>query len=287
MLKKILHKAALKAFPLFERIGLHVVPAHYYYPVPSAQDLPDDFFDRRSACVGIDWRRPAQEAMLRDVFARYRDEVPFPPNGGLASVDAAVLHAMVRHFKPKKIIEIGSGHSTTITARACLLNARDGAPCEFVAIEPYPAAYLRAGVEGLSRLIVSKVQDVDPAEFSDCDLLFVDSSHVVSMGGDVTHIQLEIVPRVSPGCLVHFHDILLPGHYWKDWVRTSRFFWTEQYLLQALLMFNTEFQVVWAARYMQLENNAAIAGVFPFHRGDHSSQRISSFWIQRRRESVD
>lgn len=283
LLKKVIHKAAIQTFPIWERLGLHVVPAHYYYPVPSSDDLPDSFLESVSDCVGVDWRRPVQHDYLRDVFPGYAAEVVFEPNGGLSLVDAAVLHAMVRHTKPRTMIEIGSGHSTAIAARACAINARDGAPCDFVAIEPYPSAALRAGFDGLSRLRVEKVQQVPLAEFADCDVLFVDSSHVVAMGGDVTFVQLEVVPRLKPGCLVHFHDILLPGHYWKDWVRGPRYFWTEQYLLQALLMFNTEFQVVWAAQLMQREAEQQLRNAFPFYPGaDDRTQRLSSLWIQRR-----
>jgi predicted O-methyltransferase YrrM len=279
---KILHRAAVATFPFWERVGLHVLPARYFFPVPRTEDLPDAFFDGRSACPGVDWQRETQQRHLRDVFPRFIGEVPFEPNGGLSMVDAAVLHAMVRAYRPKKIVEIGSGHSTRITARACLLNAQDGAPCEFVAIEPYPSAALRQGIDGLSRLRVEKVQQVELAEFENCDLLFVDSSHVVAMAGDVVFEQLEILPRLKPGCLIHFHDILLPGHYWKDWVLKRRYYWTEQYLLQAFLAFNTEFTVLWAARLMQLEAEAELRAAFPFYRPDDPGQRVSSLWMQRR-----
>lgn len=283
LISKVIQKAAIKTFPIWERLGLHVLPAHYFYPVPSSTDLPDAFFDSVSDCVGVDWQRSVQQHYLREIFPRYSSEIEFSPNGGLSLVDTAVLHAMVRHVKPRKMVEIGSGHSTAITARACAMNAREGHACEFVAIEPYPSAALRAGFDGLTRLRVEKVQQVPFDEVADCDILFVDSSHVVAMGGDVTFIQLEIVPRLKPGCVVHFHDILLPGHYWKDWVRGPRYFWTEQYLLQALLMFNTEFHVVWAAQLMQREAEQDLRMAFPFYPGaGDPAQRLSSLWIQRR-----
>ena len=281
-LTTLLHRAAVATFPLWERLGLHVLPARYFFPVPRTEDLPDALFDARSDCPGVDWRREAQRRHLHEVIAPYVREVAFEPNGGLSLVDAAVLHATVRHYRPKKIVEIGSGHSTRITARACLMNQQEGAPCEFVAIEPYPSAALRQGMPGLSRLRVEKVQRVELADFESCDLLFVDSSHVVAMGGDVIFEQLEILPRLKPGCLIHFHDILLPGHYWKDWVLGRRYYWTEQYLLQAFLAFNREFDVIWAARLMQLEAEAELRAVFPFYRPDDRSQRLSSLWIQRR-----
>jgi predicted O-methyltransferase YrrM len=282
MLKKVLHQVAIATFPLWERLGLHVVPAHYYFPVPPSEDLPDALFDARSESVGVDWQRDVQRRYLRDVFPAYLAGFDATPNGGLSLVDGAVLHAMIRHHKPRKIVEVGSGDTTRITAAACVQNAKEGHACEFVAIEPYPRAMLRANLPGLTRLRAEKVQQVPFEEFVDCDLLFIDSSHVVRMGGDVTFLQLEVLPRLKPGCLVHFHDILLPGHYWKDWVVGRRYYWTEQYLLHAFLLFNREFTVLWAARLMQLEAEAELAGAFPFYRGNDRSQRVSSLWIQRR-----
>jgi predicted O-methyltransferase YrrM len=286
MLKRFIQKAAVATSPLWERLGFHVVPAHYYFPVPPREDLPDELFRSVSECVGVDWQRAVQRQYLRDVFPAYLQEFDATPNGGLSLVDGAVLHAMIRHHKPRKIVEVGSGHTTRITAAACLRNQQDGHACEFVAIEPYPSAMLRAGLPGLTRLRVEKVQHVALDEFADCDLLFIDSSHVVRMGGDVTHIQLEVVPRLKPGCLVHFHDILLPGHYWKDWVRGRGYYWTEQYLLQAFLAFNTQFTVIWAARLMQLEAEGDLQASFPFYRGNDPNQRVSSLWIQRRTSQV-
>ena len=284
MLKRIVHKAALATFPLWERLGLHVVPAQYFYPVPPREDLPEELFLARSECVGVDWQRAVQRHYLGEVFPRYLSEFDPRPGGGLSLVDGAVLHAMIRHHKPRKIVEVGSGHSTRITAAACERNRQDGHPCEFVAIEPYPAAFLRGPLPGLTRLREEKVQHVPMQEFADCDLLFIDSSHVVRMGGDVTHLQLEVVPRVKPGCVVHFHDILLPAQYWKEWVRDKRYFWTEQYMLQAFLAFNQEFSVIWAARLMQLEAEGELRARFPFYQANDPEQRVSSLWIQRRKQ---
>ena len=55
--KRLIQKAALKTFPLWERLGLHVLPAHYYYPVPASEDLPDRLFDAVSETVGVNWHR--------------------------------------------------------------------------------------------------------------------------------------------------------------------------------------------------------------------------------------
>jgi len=270
-----------KTFRFWELLGIHVTPNHFFYPIPSTRDLDDAIFTRRSECVGIDWNIGEQTRYLREVFPKFALESVFKENVGLSLVDAAVLHSMVRYHQPRKIIEIGSGASTRFTAKACLMNGQEGTPCDLIAVEPYPNLDLERGFPGLSQLRREKVQSISVSEFEDCDLLFIDSSHVVKIGGDVNYEQLEILPRLKPGCLIHFHDILLPGEYWKDWVKEKRYFWSEQYLLWAFLLFNNKFEVIWASRYMHLSDSAGIKGVFPFFEPERD--RITSFWIRRKR----
>lgn len=279
LIARIRYRMTAVVFPFWERLGLHVTPDHYYYPIPSTRDLSDALFHRRSEMVGVSWNEDEQLRHLDDIFPRYVTEAAFDENIGLSPVDASILHAMIRYYRPTKMVEVGSGESTKFTGRACVLNRAEGAFCEFTAIEPYPRGDLVAGIPGLDRLRQTKVQDVDLEEFADCDLLFIDSSHVVKMGGDVNFLFLEVLPRLKPGCLVHVHDILLPGEYWRDWVVKRRLFWTEQYLLHAFLLFNSQYEVLWASRYMQLKHETGVGATFPFYRPEH---RITSFWMRRR-----
>lgn len=280
ILKKIIGKIALSGFELWELFGLHITPDKFDYPIPSTKDLSDDLFRRKSECIGMDWNVKEQEDYLKNIFPKYATEVEFERNKGLSLVDAAIYHAMIRHKKPKKIVEIGSGNSTKFAARACIMNEAEGAYCELVAIEPFPTNELQKGYPGLTRLIENKVQSVDLKEFVDCDLLFIDSSHVVKIGGDVNYEILEIIPRLKKDCLIHFHDILLPGEYWKDWVKGNKWFWSEQYLLQAFLQFNSDFEIIWASRYQHLNNERMIKDVFPYF--EQRKHRITSFWIRRK-----
>jgi hypothetical protein len=275
-----LRRRIVDRFEFWERLGLHVMPVHYFSPIPRSSELSDALFRRRSACLGIDWNEAEQVRYLEEVFPRYAKEIAPATNSGLSEVDAAILHAMIRHSRPVRVVEIGAGESTRFATHACLLNRRDGFPVEMVTVEPYPKPDLRAGVEGLDRLIEAPVQAVDLSLFEKAELVFIDSSHTVRIGGDVVHEILEILPRLPSGALVHFHDILLPGEYWPDWVRGKRYFWAEQYMLQAFLAFNTEFEVVWASRYMHLKAEKAIEAVFPYF--DRHRHRITSFWIRRR-----
>jgi predicted O-methyltransferase YrrM len=278
LIRRAVQKAALKLFPFWEACGLHVVPDHFYYPIPSTRDLDDALFDRVSPCVGIDWNEPEQRRHLDEVFARFAWEVPFERNAGLSLADAAILHAMIRAYRPQRLIEVGSGHSTRIAARACTMNTDDGYPCALTVIDPFLDRALERELPAFVSTRREKVQAVPIAAFADCDLLFIDSSHVAGIASDVTFLQLEVLPRVRPGCLVHFHDILLPGEYWKEWVIGARLFWSEQYLLWAFLLFNSAFSVVWASRYMQLRAGSHLSRVFPFYRPEH---HITSFWIRR------
>lgn len=279
--RRVIQKAALRLFPVWEFLGLHVVPDHFYYPVPSSRDLDDALFDRQSACVGLDWNPAVQQTYLTAVFPKYATEREFPANPGLSQVDAAILHAMVRHHRPRQVIEVGSGASTAFMAAAGALNGQDGAPMSLTVIDPYPGEAVRSGKLGPDvGLRQVKAQAVGPEEFSSCDLLFVDSSHVAAIGSDVNHMVLEVLPRLKPGCLVHFHDIVLPREYWKEWVRAQRLFWSEQYLLHAFLLFNDRFEVLWASQKAQIERPAELSAVFPYFKSD--VHRLSSFWIRRR-----
>src|SRR3989304_2152986 len=122
ILRKIIGKIALSGFELWEIFCIHITPAKFDYPIPSTRDLSDDIFQRRSDCVGMDWNVKEQEYYLKNIFPKYATEVVFEKNEGLSLVDAAIYHAMIRHKKPGKIVEIGSGSSTRFAARACIMN---------------------------------------------------------------------------------------------------------------------------------------------------------------------
>ncbi len=65
-------------------------------------------------------------------------------------------------------------------------------------------------------LIEKRGQDVDEELLKTADILFIDSSHVSKIGSDVNFLMLDIVPQMKPGSVVHWHDILIPGDYWRN-----------------------------------------------------------------------
>jgi len=279
----------------WEKAGYHITPNHFFFPIPDSTALTDGLWTKESELVGINMNPQEQLRLLKEVFPKYASETLFPKtqtgnpqefyldNGSFGTVDAEVLHMMIRHFKPKHVIEIGSGYSTLISANACLLNKeKDGVNSELVAIEPYPNETLRQGFPGLTKLIEKPLEQIDLNMFSDLaenNFLFIDSTHVLKIGGDVKYLYLEVLPRVAGGVIVHSHDIFFPGEYPEHWVKENHWFWTEQYLLQAFLEFNSEFEVLWASQYMSRKYPNALAYTF----SSYSSEACpGSLWLKRR-----
>jgi predicted O-methyltransferase YrrM len=285
-----------RSFRFWERLGAHVVPVHFYEPIPDTRLLEPKLWESSREMVGVDLRIEEQLERLRRFADRYRQEYEsfpldatgrphefFDNNGQFASTDAEILHCMVRDYRPRRVIEIGSGFSSLVTAQALLRNADEGGPAgELVCIEPYPNETLRAGFPGLTRLVGTKVQDVPMAVFEELeanDILFIDSSHVVAIGSDTTREVLDIVPRLKPGVLVHFHDIFSPAEYPRGWVLEEHRFWNEQYLVEAFLSFNDRFEILYAGSYLHVSHRDKLEEFSALYR--RAGRWSVSLWIRR------
>jgi predicted O-methyltransferase YrrM len=297
-----------KSFQIFEQSGVHVTPNLFYYSIPNTRTLGDDLWEKESELVGIDMNISQQLTLLKEVFPKFGGEWVFAESKNtVASThdyyshnatfggggDAEVLHSMIRHFKPKKVVEIGSGFSTYLSARACLMNKeKDGVQTELFAIEPFPNNTLKKGFPGLTALIERPLETVDLDLFTSMeanDILFIDSTHVLKIGGDVKYEYLEILPRLQNGVIVHCHDIFFPGEYPKSWVLDNHWFWTEQYLLQAFLAFNNAFEILWAGQYMNRKYTKELKHVFSSYLDNsidnlkiNPSLGAGSLWIRRK-----
>jgi hypothetical protein len=280
-----------RSFRAWNARGVLPVPFHYYHPAFDAEALPPSVWTRESSLAGIDLRLE-QQLQLLDQF-RYCDELRRFPlhnktgsgfryfNGMFGPGDAEILYSVIRHFRPRRMIEIGSGHSTLLAKAALDLNRAEGHQAEHICIEPYAAPWLEN--LGLTQVIRDRVENLDPAIFQNLrenDILFIDSSHMVRTGGDVVFEHLEIVPRLWPGVLVHVHDIFLPFEYPLAWSRDLKLFWTEQYLVQAFLAFNAEFEIVLALNYLNAHHREALARAAPVYAGQRGAQP-ASLWIRR------
>ncbi|HEX5236182.1 MAG TPA: class I SAM-dependent methyltransferase [Silvibacterium sp.] len=247
----------LQAFSALDRAGLHVIPKHYYSPVPDCAWLRRNqpLWTRRSSLTGIHWDLAEQFSWLADICEPYYAEVSGlkfynlltqnRSGPGYGPVESQVLHCFIRTYAPAGIVEIGSGVSTMCMLEAARLNQRDGKrESKITCVEPFPSEKLRSSNE--IHLLPQLCQQVPASYFehlSGGDLLFIDSTHAVKVGSDVLRIYLEIVPRLPAGVFIHIHDIFLPYAYPRN-VFTRPFWWQETALLIALLVNNSKLKVL-------------------------------------------
>lgn len=229
---------------------------HYYSPIADTRVLSREPARSRvwpaeaPTTAGIDWRPDEEIALVRDNLARQTDfTIPDGPTGDprdyyaenemFSRLDAWILQAMLRHFRPRRMIEIGCGWSSLITAR--VNREHLAGSLDFTCIEPFPPDFLSGGVEGISRLIVSPVEQLSADTFLELgsgDFLFIDTSHTVKTGGDVVFLLQDVLPRLAEGVIIHVHDIFLPWDYPPEWVLVGRA-WNEQYAVRAFLSLTT------------------------------------------------
>jgi len=237
-------------------------PGHYYSPINNVGDLDLSKLeaDRRSAfefVAPIKLSCADMEVIWRQIVALAGDfefcDRPSPParyyldNPVYGSGDAIVLAAMFAMYRPKRVIEIGSGFSS-----ACMLDVVDvlRLETEFVFIEPYPNRLYALLTESDRRrcdIIVEPVQQTDPSLYSRLDrgdILFIDSSHVVKSCSDVAYELFTILPSLKEGVVIHFHDIFWPFEYPVDWIFNRKYSWNEIYFIRALLMYNNAFRII-------------------------------------------
>lgn len=247
--------------------ALFMPPGHFYSPIPSLEEVRADeerIFRMPRGLPTVDLNEGEQLELL-NAFKEYYKELPpwgddkseglryHFDNPNFPHADAISLYAMLRHLRPKRIVEIGSGYSSCVTLDTNELFLDNRVACTF--IEPHPELLLSLIKDGDKRrveIISSKLQDVDPKHFSSLsenDILFIDSTHVSKVGSDVNHIFFEIIPSLNSGVYIHFHDICYPFEYPKMWVYENRA-WNESYLLRAFLQYNQAFKIVFFNNFL-------------------------------------
>jgi len=273
-----------------ERLGLQLVLKTYYSPIPDLGALPAGVWDARDPLRGIAFDLDAQMAFVESRLApqlaglAWGTDVPpgygyDPANDSYPPPDAHVLYAMVRDLRPRRIVELGSGQTTRVMAQACRENEREGHATQLRAFDPFPTA-VDDGLPGLAELARVKAQDVPEEVFSELqagDVLFVDTTHTVKISSDVNHIVLRVLPLLAEGVVVHVHDIFLPYEYPRFFFADFALYWAEQYLLQAFLAFNSDFEVLCAVHALGRERGERMASAGVMSAGEPAS----SFWIKR------
>lgn len=285
-----------RLFRMWERLGIHVTPVHFYQPIPETAALAGHEWGASRSLHALAIDHASMSRLLTEHLSQFimefsllcsTSEGPgFPIRNGLfEEVDADMLYAIVRMLKPARVVEIGCGYSSWVIDLARQANLRETVVAipEHLMIDPYPSTVLSRLAAPGRRLIERRVQDVpwvDIGEIESRDILFIDSSHVVSVGSDVEYEFRELIPRVSPGAYVHVHDIFTPQEYPREWVYGRRMYWNEQYLLENFLAFNAEFVPVWAGNSMRVHHPDVLAKHFPAFRPDATIP--GSFWFRRR-----
>jgi predicted O-methyltransferase YrrM len=255
------------------RVGLHVLPKSFYSAIPDVPSLPAGTFERRSPLTGLRLDLDAQLAWAGEHLAAPMRAFAPPDAATYGPVDSTVLYGMVRALRPARVVELGSGASTLVTAQALRANGSG----ELDVFDPYPGD----GVDAVARLHRVRAQDVPLETFDSLragDVLFVDTTHTVKIGSDVNFVVLEVLPRLAPGVVVHFHDIFLPYEYPRRWLEDFGLYWAEQYLLQAFLSMNAGYEVLLAVTALARDRADAFAAILP----DGARHRAgAAFWLRR------
>jgi predicted O-methyltransferase YrrM len=241
-------------FQAGQRFGVDILPRHFYSAIPDIRELKQTSHWRGPrTMVGV--RGTDTESQLAFVAAcctpecverlRRNDVLAHAvaENGdkGYGPTEADFLYAAIRARRPSRVVQVGAGVSTAII----LLAAQEGGfAIDLICVDPYPTDYLRrAHSQGRIRLIEEKAQEVPLSSLTDLGengMLFLDSTHTVMVGSEVNRVILEVLPRLTRGTLVHFHDIYFPYDYSPDVLQTT-LFWSETTLLQAFLTGNERY----------------------------------------------
>lgn len=244
-----------------------VPPGHFYSPIVNVTQIKkkeDIIWDKQIIKLeGISLFIDEQKSLLNE-FSNYYHDIPFQDNKieGLryyynntfySYTDAIVLYSFMRHFKPKKIIELGSGFSSAIMMDVNEMFFNNKIDLNF--IEPFPKrlySLMKNEDKKLHTVIEENAQDVSLEVFkslNEGDVLFIDSTHIAKTGSDVNYILFSILPILKKGVLIHVHDIFFPFEYPKKWVYDGRN-WNETYFVRAFLMYNTSFKIKLFSHYI-------------------------------------
>jgi predicted O-methyltransferase YrrM len=240
-----------------QRFGVDVLPRHFYSEIPDIREMKKNRrWQRPYSLVGVRGTDIEQQLRwLRDIcppgLTSRLPELALQQHAGVANgavgygpIESDLLYCVIRTRKPRRMIQVGAGASTWVALKA----AEDaGYDINITCVDPYPTEFLkRLSSSNEITLRHAPVQELDISELTDLgpgDILFVDSTHTVSIGSDVNYLVLEVLPRLRAGTLVHFHDVTIPFDYMPHALSADLFFWTESVLLHAFLIDNPRFEI--------------------------------------------
>lgn len=241
-------------------------PGHFYSPIPDKKDITLEKYNKviKSSfkLKAVDLNEKYQLELIK-IFSKF-----YPPpfkdkkinkfryyyqNPNFSYGDAISLYSIIRFFKPKKIIEIGSGFSSCVILDTNEFFFKEKIKIEF--IEPFPDLFfslIKNKDKLKNKIIVKKLQEINPNYFKtlkENDILFIDGTHVSKFNSDVNYIFFKILPILNKGVIIHFHDIFYPFEYPLSWLEQG-IYWNEIYLLNAFLQYNNSFKIIFFNNYL-------------------------------------
>jgi hypothetical protein len=293
-MKKILSIIPYIRYAVFYRENSAHRPGHYYSPVVNLADLAkrkDSIWKKDRDLVGIDLNITKQESFLNDLI-KYDKVIPFPEhkndkhryffdNKSYPHPDALALFTMLHVLKPKKLIEVGSGYSSSL-----ILDTKDNfltTPLELTFIDPNPGilyTLLKKEDYDTTTIIPDIVQNVSLETFKQLeenDILLIDNSHVSKAGSEVNFLMTEVLPILNKGVVVHIHDIFYPFEYPSDWLFKHKLNWNEIYSVHNFLLFNNVYKIIFFSDYIQQKYKDTLQEKAPVF----FKERPGSLWIQR------
>lgn len=263
-----------------------VPPGHFYSPIPNRNEITSALqFAAGDVSVNPFGKSLESMAKVLGQLAPFLKELDPPaqptecslyyyPNNQFGLADANLLHAMIRLHKPARIIEVGSGYSSAVMLDAV---RNFHLPTHLTFIEPFPERLKRLVSHSTlanCTVLESKLQEAPIELFSALkpgDFLFIDSSHVLKAGSDLSFLYFAILPRLSPGVILHIHDIFFDWEYPRTWLEEGRS-WNECYSFRAILQFSNQFQALIHLGYL---SSQSMAGTFA-----ESPSSCGSLWLR-------
>lgn len=276
-------------------------PGHFYSPIPDADHIrrnAKQIFDRSVGSVaGVLINEENQLARISE-FATTYHEMPFPeyPRNGsryhldnewFSYGDGIILYSMMRRFRPRRIVEIGSGFSS-----AAILDVNDkffDDQIDLTFIEPHAErlfGLLRDTDARRCEIVQKPVQETSNNCFTSLkknDFLLIDSSHVAKIGSDVLHLLFVVLPILRHGVLVHFHDVPWPFEYPLPWLEQGRA-WNEAYFVRSFLQYNQSFEITYFNSFMEAKHGELLSASMPLVLRRPSAETLpgnSSLWVTK------
>ncbi len=294
---KRIYKYLIKKFPFVKEIVTELNyyqsiqgfrPGHYYSPIVDTDSLDKSHFNTVSI-EGIDLNSDAQFLLLNELkqcitnfpFEEQKNNTHryFSENDFYSYNDAVFLYGLIKHFKPKRIIEIGSGFSSALMLDTNSIHFNNKIEITFIEPNAERLSQLLFKVDTV-KLINKKVQEAPLEIFTSLqknDILFIDSSHVAKTGSDLNHVLFKILPILKEGVLIHFHDIFYPFEYPEQWVIKEKRNWNENYFLKSFLMYNNNFKIILFNTFLSTENKAWFDNNIPKY--SNNKRIFGSIWL--------